>query len=254
MHTVIQCRDVAGSFGGPYLYDSGSDECSGMINAGIILNTIVNKHLIYGQQPLTGRGYLRDPSISNISVSPMAIQKASNLIKKAKDSMDNEIRQFLKTGEVTLGFKDDALYSRVEELERHLNETLVKQEEYVAMKERIVALEVFVNHHTDNMLALENILNTLIEKTNIPRVDVATEYDDIIENTEDIQEDDDKKEDLEKMDEVIEDDNPVEFFFLLAALLMLVTIIFYMMYKDNTRMLNQRFLDNCPAFGTKLLM
>jgi hypothetical protein len=225
-----------------------------MINAGVILNTIVNKHLIYGQQLLTGRGYLRDPSISNISVSPMVIQKASKLVKKAKDAMDNEIRQFLQTGEVTLGFKDEALYARVEELERHLNETLVKQEEYVAMKERIVALEVFVNHHTDNMLALENILNTLIEKTSIPRVDVATEYEEIREDAEDLREDTNNIEDLEKMDEVIENNNPIEFFFFLAALLMLVAILFYLTYNYDTRMLNQKFLDNCPAFGTKLLM
>ena len=248
MHTVNQCRDVAGSFGGPYLYDSGSDECSGMINAGIILNTIVNKHLIYGQQPLTGRGYLRDPSISNMSVSPIVIQKASKLMKKAKDAMDNEIRQFLETGEVTLGFKDEILYSRVEELERCLNEIAVKQEENTAMKDRIVALEDFVNHHTENMLALENILNTLIEKTSIPRVDVATESEEIREDAGELQEN------LEKMDEVIENENPVELSFFLVVFLMLMAILFFMMYKDNTRKLNQEFLDNCPAFGTKLLM
>ena len=226
MYKVSDCRGIAGSFGGPIFNTSNNDDRQGMINAGVILTAIVNKHFIYGHQLLTGKGYLRDnPNISNMNINSMIIQKASDHVKKAKDAMDKEIYQFLQTGDVTLGFKDEILHTRVTDLERRLNESAVHQAANDALKKRIVVLEEFVNHYTDNMLALEHLLNTLIAQTSVPKVDAATECEEIQETTE--------AEEAEKIDEVVKEDNSVEFFFLLAAFLGLVANILYIIYKDN---------------------
>jgi hypothetical protein len=140
-----------------------------------------------------------------------------------KEAMENEIKQFLETGEVTLGFKDDELYKRVEELER-LN----------PINERLLKVEKFVNKYKDHLLAIENILNRLIEQTSVEKADASTQ-EDIIQ-------------------EPLENDEPPIVYSIMIPVLIIVISFLYAIYADRKSFAELELRFNNNSFGNKLMM
>jgi hypothetical protein len=222
----------------------GETERQSVLDSVNLLDAVVNKHFIYGFQALSGgKGYL---SRTDFTINETILRKASAQVKKITDEIDNELRQIQETGEVTLGFKDEKLHTRVTDIERRLNEIVVYQAENSLLKERVAELEDFVTHHTDNMLALEHLLNRLIEQTNVEKANATTQCEAIEENKE--------VEYVEKIDKVVKDDNFIEILFFLSAFVIFAINIIYMTYKNSSKIYNTEHLDNRPAIGTKMLM
>jgi len=170
--------------------------------------------------------------------SSTVLVKANEQLKKIRDAQEEEMKRFQETGEVTLGFKDENLYARIEDLERRLNEFAVHIVLHRDMKERIDEVEEFTSKYKDNMLALEHLLVTLIEQTNIQRADASTDTDD-----PPLEEDTTNK----------NGDSYMIYTFAFPFLILAIAIL-YVIYDDRQRSINLELLDNRPAFGTRMLL
>ena len=193
MHNLSNCMTV---YRGCGIGGITEDERLGMINSVDIVNGLLRKYFmadVYQSVKLNGH---------NMSINPMTIEKATGQMKKMKAAMENEIHQFLETGEVSLGFKDQELYDRTTKLEEqhtehacaifdlhkrvtqiseyydkfhmieHLMINLEKQSELnktqsaviVNMTEKIAKVEKQLSENRDQMLAFEHLLTMLVEK------------------------------------------------------------------------------------------
>jgi len=81
----------------------------------------------------------RHPSLYEFTPSTTVLIKAKEQMNRVKEAMDNEIRQFNETGEITIGIKDKELEKRVKKIETQLTS------------------------FKDHSLALEHLLVTLAE-------------------------------------------------------------------------------------------
>jgi len=85
-----------------------------------LLTRIARKHghdnpglYVYG-----GSGYGK-----GVDPSPAILIKASEQMKKVRDSLEHEIREFQETGEFSLAFKDVELEKRIADIEGRLNQS-----------------------------------------------------------------------------------------------------------------------------------
>ena len=83
----------------------------------------------------------RHPSLYEFTPSTTVLIKAKDQMNRVKDAIDDEIRQFNETGEITLGIKDKALEKRINDLEKQI----IK--------------------HRDHILSMDNLLIALAENT-----------------------------------------------------------------------------------------
>uniref|UniRef100_A0A6C0AM90 Uncharacterized protein n=1 Tax=viral metagenome TaxID=1070528 RepID=A0A6C0AM90_9ZZZZ len=219
------------------------------------LCTIIAKKYGHRDPVAYCRGSYEHGTYKGFMPCPIVLQKSKEQLKKISDSLENEMKRFQETGEVTLGFKDDILYARVTEVECKLNEFVVQRAENNALKDKILVLEKFVNNHKNSTRALENLLNTLIKQTRLPVVDEASQCDEDADDVEDTEDTEDTEGgNSEKIDEIETYDDSLNAFFLLSALAILIVSLLYSMHKDYNRSSNQELLDNRAAFGTKLLI
>lgn len=213
MHNLTNCMTV---YRGSAIGGITEDERLGMIHTVDIVNGLLRKYFmadVYHYVKMNG---------NNMSINPMTIEKATGQMKKIKAAMENEIRQFLETGEVSLGFKDQELYDRTTKLEEqytehacaildlhkrvtqiseyydkfhmieHLMINLEKQSELnnaqsaviVNMTEKIAKVEKRLSENRDQMLAFEHLLTMLVEQ----KSPVQHSHD--VDDSENIEQDD----------------------------------------------------------------
>lgn len=233
------------------------------------LCTIIAKKYGHRDPVAYCRGSYEHGEYKGFMPSPIVSQKSKEQLKKISDSLEKEMQRFQETGEVTLAFKDEILYIRVEELECKLNKFAVQEvvngemkaknealekrvidlelraNEHAVqivinrdLKERLIEVEEFATRYKDNMLALENLLHTLIAQTNIEKADASTGPIDL----------------EEKQEEIVDNDESCILYSFIIPFLILLAAVIYALYTDSMRHAELELLDNRPAFGNKLLM
>jgi uncharacterized coiled-coil protein SlyX len=222
MYRIADCKALAGGgYAGALEKISDGEERRNILHAMELLTLIVNKHFICGPQLLTGRGYLRDdPSINSMSISASIVQRASEQIKKIKEAMDKEIREFVETGELSLGFKDMELYERVKMLEE---QSKTQTAIIIALDDKVMNLEKEMTQHRDQILAIQYLLEVQMDQKNAE-----------IEETKQAQEAEElKKEEYNKR--VIEMYDSFLYFFFPSITLLVFAIIFTIYnYPENS--------------------
>jgi hypothetical protein len=157
MYKVRECIGLYRGHGGALSTIPDGEERRAIIHSAELFNKIVNKYFISEQ-------YLRfDPSVENMRMSQTTVQKATGQMKKMKEAMENEIHQFLETGEITLGFKDMELYERVKMLEDQEKEQTAI---IVGLDDKVTNLENELTKHRDQILSIQHLLEVMIDKKN----------------------------------------------------------------------------------------
>jgi hypothetical protein len=170
MYTVGDCRNFISrcNGGGPLLTMPDGDERDSILNSSDLVYIILGKYFF-------SQRYLKNESVvQNMMISQFAIEKASEQIKKIEEAMENEIKQYLETGEINLGFKDMELYERVQMLEgQSKDQTTV----IVGLNDKIASLENELREQKDQVIAIRYLLELQMEQrtTEIEESQVANE-------------------------------------------------------------------------------
>lgn len=154
MYTITDCINVCR---GIAIGEVTEDQRVGMKHSVDILNGLLRKYFtseVYQYAKTKGH---------TMSISPIAIQKASEKMKKMKEAMENEINTFLETGEISLGFKDMELYERIQMLE---GQSKTKTTIILSLDEKIINLENELSEQKDQILAIHHLLELQMSQKN----------------------------------------------------------------------------------------
>lgn len=169
----------------------------------------------------------RHPSLYEFTPSTTVLIKAKDQMNRVKEAMDDEIRQFNETGEITLGIKDKELEKRVKKIETQL----------ILFK--------------DHSLALEHLLVTLTEHFTVK----ANEPLEPIEPVEDLEPLESVKpvEDLEALEplEPLEDEEEYCRDVFIPALFVVFIGLMIALYYDTRNV--EAFLHNNSSYGRRLM-
>ena len=176
MHKVSEWKDVIQKgINIPYC------KRQSIIDSHTLLHLLVSKYMIPNLAGLyiSGEGGFTH---GGVEMSQTMVQKASEQVKKVRDALEDEIRQFQETGEVVLGFKDNELYDRTAKLEGQVNQNLSAiielDDKCINLNERIIQ----ITQYYDKFHMIEHLMINLEKQSELNKTQSAV----IVNTTEKI--------------------------------------------------------------------
>ena len=160
----------------------------------------------------------RHPSLYEFTPSTAVLIRAKDQVNRVKEAMDDEMKQFNETGEITLGIKDKELEKRVKKIETQLT--------------------LFKNHS----LAIENLIIALAENLTV-KADEPVEPLEPLKYIE-------PREDLELVEPLEEEEEYFRDVFIPAVFVIFIGLMIAMYY--DTRNI-EAFLHNNSSYGRRLM-